>query len=275
VIKIIADSGCDFTSEMLQKKVARVPLTLQLGDNIYEDSDSLDIDTYLKLLQDTPKGRKTAAPSPEKFFEEYKDGDEIFVVTLSRHISGSYASAVTAKNMYLEDIGDKFIHVIDSKSASAGEVIIINELFRLIDKGLSAEEIKPLIEDFVADSHTYFTFENFDTIVDAGRMNGYVAKLASMLNIMPICAGVDGKMELLTQVRGRKKAYSKIAELIAETGIDTASRTLVITHVAYEDEAKKLEAYLREKFNFRDSVIAPPTGLVCTYADYHGLIVAF
>jgi DegV family protein with EDD domain len=275
VIKIIADSGCDFTSEMLEKKVARVPLTLQLGDNIYEDSDSLNIDAYLKLLRDTPKGRKTAAPSPEKFLEEYKDGDEIFVVTLSRHISGSYASAVTAKNMYLEDIGDKFIHIIDSKSASAGEVIIINELFRLIDKGLSAEEIKPLIEDFVADSHTYFTFENFDTIVDAGRMNGYVAKLASMLNIMPICAGVDGKMELLTQARGRKKAYAKIAELIAETGIDTASRTLVITHVAYEDEAQKLEAYLKEKFNFRDSVIAPPTGLVCTYADYHGLIVAF
>jgi fatty acid-binding protein DegV len=106
-------------------------------------------------------------------------------------------------------------------------------------------------------------------------MNGYVAKLASMLNIMPICAGVDGKMELLTQARGRKKAYAKIAELIAETGIDTASRTLVITHVAYEDEAQKLEAYLKEKFNFRDSVIAPPTGLVCTYADYHGLIVAF
>jgi fatty acid-binding protein DegV len=82
-------------------------------------------------------------------------------------------------------------------------------------------------------------------------------------------------MELLTQTRGRKKAYSKIAELIAETGIDTSTRTLAITHVDYYEEAQKLADYLTEKLGFKGSIIAPPTGLVCTYADYHGLIVAF
>jgi DegV family protein with EDD domain len=275
VIKIIADSGCDFTQEMLDRGVVRIPLTLRLGEDIYEDTASLDIAEYLNAMKSHPKGRKSAAPSPEKFYDAYMGEDDIFVVTLSRHISGSYASAHTAKNMYTEEIGDKFIHIIDSKTASAGEVVIINKLFELIDKGLTAEEIKPIIEDFVTSSRTYFTFENFDTIVDSGRMNGYVAKLASMLNIMPICAGVDGKMELLAQTRGRKKAYAKIASLIAEMGIDTSARTLVVTHVDYYEEAQALADYLTDKLGFKDSIIAPPTGLVCTYADYHGLIVAF
>jgi DegV family protein with EDD domain len=177
--------------------------------------------------------------------------------------------------MYLEDIGDKFIHIIDSKSASAGETIIVHELLRLIDQGLSAKEIQPLIDEYTAQRRTYFMLECFNTMVASGRMNAHVAKLASMLNIVPICAGVDGRMALLTQARGRKKAYSKLADIMIETGFDTKERSLYITHVDNYDEALTLSQYLDGKLGFASTQILPPTGLVCTYADYHGLIVAF
>lgn len=275
MIKIIADSGCDFTEEMLHADVKRIPLTLQLGDITYEDSAELDIPSYIAALNANPRGRKTAAPSPEKFYNAYDEGDEIFAVTLSRHLSGSYTSAQTAKNMYIEEKGEKFIHVIDSQSASAGETRIVHELLRLIDKGLTAQEIKAEIDKFVLQMKTYFILESFNTIVDSGRMNGYVAKLASMLNIVPICAGVEGKMALLTQTRGRKKAYAKLAELMGEAGRDTSQCELFITHVDAYDEAESLSQYLNGKLGFKNTVIAPPTGLVCTYADYHGLIIAF
>jgi len=275
VIKIIADSGCDFSKEMLDRGVCRIPLTLQLGDNIYEDTNNLNIDEYIKMLNKTPKGRKTAAPSPEKFYDAYKEGDEVFVVTLSRHLSGSYASAQTARNMYIEEIGDKFIHIIDSQSASAGQTLIVHRLLGLIDRGLDAEEIKPLIEEFTASMHTYFILESFNTIVDSGRMNGYVAKLASMLSIVPICAGVEGKMALLTQARGRKKAYAKLADLMEETGDNPTGRELFITHVSNSDEAEKLSEYLNGRLGFKNTSIISATGLVCTYADYHGLVIAF
>ena len=275
MIKIIADSGCDFTEEMLRADVKRIPLTLQLGDINYEDSAELDITSYIAALNANPRGRKTAAPSPEKFYNAYDEGDEIFAVTLSRHLSGSYTSAQTAKNMYIEEKGEKFIHVIDSQSASAGETRIVHELLRLIDKGLTAQEIKTEIDKFVLQMQTYFILESFNTIVDSGRMNGYVAKLASMLNIVPICAGVEGKMALLTQTRGRKKAYAKLAELMGETDRDTSQCELFITHVDAYDEAESLSQYLSGKLGFKNTVIAPPTGLVCTYADYHGLIIAF
>ena len=275
MIKLIADSGCDFSEEMLRYGVARVPLTLQIGDRCYTDDDDLDIPGYIKTILDNPRGRKTAAPSPERYYEEYKEGDAVFVVTLSSHLSSSYQSAITAANMYKEAYGDKFIYVIDSKSASAGQTLIIHKLMELAGQGLSPGEIKEKIDLFVSSLHTYFILERFDTIVDSGRMNGYVAKLASMLNIVPICAGNEGRMALIAQTRGRNKAYAKLAEIISATGDDTTTRTLAITNVDCPDEAERLADKLKRELGFKQQLILPPTGIVCTYADHHGLVIAF
>jgi DegV family protein with EDD domain len=239
-----------------------------------QDDSTLDIPDFIQRMKSVSRGRKTAAPSPQAFYDTFSDCDAVFVITLSQHISGSYASAQTARNMYIEDNGDKPIYIVDSKSASAGEVIIAHKLIELIGEGLAFDEITNKIEEFIAPSTTYFTLECFDTMVDSGRMNGYVAKLASMLNIVPICAGVDGKMALLTQTRGKKKAFAKIAEMMADSGRDTSKLTLAITHVDNAEEAKALAEYLNGKLGFKDIVISEPTGLVCTYADYHGIIVA-
>lgn len=275
MIKIVADSACDFTPLMLEKGVTRIPFTLQPGETVYKDTNGLDKKAFVADLIANPRGRKTAAPSPQAYYEAYKEGDGVFVVTVSKHLSSSYESALAAKNMYIEDLGDKFIYVIDSQSASVGQTLIVHELIRLAEKGLSCNEIAKEIEVFVKTRHTYFILECFNTIVDTGRMNSYVAKLASMLNIVPICMGDEGKMALLTQTRGRKKAYSKLAEVIKQTGDVDDNRTLAIAHVDYEREADVLSAYLTEKLGFKNSFICDGTGLVYTYADYHGLVIAF
>lgn len=275
MIKIAADSACDFTPLMIEKGVARIPFTLQPGDISYTDDNSLDIKAYAADLIAHPRGRKTAAPSPQKYYEAYKEGDAVFVVTVSKHLSSSHDSALAARNMYIEDFGEKFIYVIDSKSASVGETLIVHELIRLSEMGLDYNEIAERIEKFIKDSHIYFILESFNTIVDSGRMNGYVAKLASMLNIVPICTGEDGKMALLSHTRGRKKAYSKLAELMEATDDIDEKRTLAIAHVDCADEAESLSSYLTEKLGFKQHFICEGTGLVYTYADYHGLVIAF
>ena len=106
-------------------------------------------------------------------------------------------------------------------------------------------------------------------------MNSYVAKLASMLNIVPICAGEDGKMALVAQARGHNKAYTKLAEIIKSTCKDTTERTLAITNVDCRDKAIKLADKLDKELGFKECLILSPTGLVCTYADHHGLVIAF
>ena len=142
-MKIVADSGCDFTTEMKNNSnIVQVPLTLQINDEIFSDTLDLDIVNFRNKLRENKKNRKTAAPSPQLYVDAYGGDEDVFVVTLSSHLSGSYNSAVTAQDLYFDDYGKKNIFVVDSKSASVGETLIVNKLLELKEKGLSFDEIK-------------------------------------------------------------------------------------------------------------------------------------
>lgn len=278
MIKIVVDSGCDFTPAMKNKdgiNIELVPLSLQLGETQYIDDANLDMPNFLEDLANNPRDRKTAAPSPELFYNAYKGDESVFAITISSNLSGSYNSAMTAKNMYLEEIGDKFIHVIDSFSASVGETLIALELKKLIDLGLSAKEILPKITNFVDNLKTYFILEHYETVVNSGRMNPYVAKLASLLNIIPICGAQEGKMALRGQARGQKKAFNKLIELMQADNVNFSERILAITHINNLEKALELKEVISQKIKFKDILITEGSGLCSLYADNQGLILAF
>lgn len=278
MIKIVADSGCDFTEDMRCQNninIVQVPLNLQLGDKQYTDDENLNIEFYVNEMVNCKIGRKTAAPSPELFLEKYIGEESIFVITLSSYLSGSYNSAVTAKKIYEEEYGKKFIHIIDSLSASSGETIIALKLNELSKQNLSDEDIKEKITNFVSEMNTYFILECYDSLVNTGRLNPYVAKLASLLSIVPICGAENGHTVLKSQARGKKKAFSKLIDLMLKEGKDFENKTLGITHVCCLEKAIELKEEILKKIKFKDIVISKASGLCSTYADNHGLIVAF
>lgn len=278
MIKIVADSGCDFTPAMKENdgiNIAQVPLSLQVGDKNYVDDLSLDMPNLINELIAHPKGRKTAAPSPELYLEAYKGEESIFAITLSSFLSGSYNSAMLAKKMYLDEIGDKFIHVVDSFSASVGETLIALQINELSKKGLDDNEIMHSISDFVHNMKTFFILERYDNFVETGRLNPYVAKLASMLNIVPICGAENGKAVLVGQSRGQKRAFLKLTDMILKENIDFSQRVLAITHIANPEKALELKNTILKKINFKDVIITEGSGLCSVYADYNGLILAF
>lgn len=80
----------------------------------------------MQKVADYPQCPKSSCPSPERFREAYHDGaEEIYVVTLSSHLSGSYNSAELGRSLYSEKYGEKKIHVVDSESASCGETQLV------------------------------------------------------------------------------------------------------------------------------------------------------
>ena len=221
-MKIVADSGCDFTTEMKNNSnIVQVPLTLQINDEIFSDTLDLDIVNFRNKLRENKKNRKTAAPSPQLYVDAYGGDEDVFVVTLSSHLSGSYNSAVTAQDLYFDDYGKKNIFVVDSKSASVGETLIVNKLLELKEKGLSFDEIKEEICKFRDNLNTYFILENYDSLVNTGRLNPYVAKLAALLGIVPICGADDGHAVLTAKAKGMKKAYLKLIDDITKKCNDT------------------------------------------------------
>lgn len=141
---IIVDSSCDlyiddnFTNDTF---MARVPLKLRVGEKEYTDDFDLDIISLMKEMSECSEPTGTAAPSPQEWYNAFKDADEVFAVTITSALSGTYSSAMVAKNMLLENYPEKKVHIIDSKAAGSGLTLIVRKLQELIAQKMSFEEI--------------------------------------------------------------------------------------------------------------------------------------
>ncbi len=278
MIKIVVDSGCDLTENMRNKNninIELVPLTMHLGEREFKDNENLDIEQYISEMESYLSTPKTAAPSPQSFLEKYKGDESIFGVTLSSKLSGSYNSAVVAQNMYNEEIGHKFIHIFDSLSASVGETLIAMKIDELHKQNMTNYEIVTYVTEFINNMSTYFILEKFDTIVKTGRMNPYVAKVASLLSFKPICGASEGSMVFLDKARGFNKAISKLISMIEEKCIEPEKRILGISHVKSPKKAQAFKDEIMKKINFKDIIVVEASGLCATYANREGLIIAF
>jgi DegV family protein with EDD domain len=275
-IKIVADSSCDLTDEMKKEmNVDIAPLILQLGDKNYVDDESLDVKEYIKAMAECETSPKTACPSPNDYMNRYEGPESVFVVTLSNFLSGSYNSAVLAKDMFLDEVGNKFIHVFDSLSASAGEVVVALKINELAKLNLTETEIVEKVTKFIKEMKTFFLLESLEHLAKAGRLNPIIAKVASMLSIKPIMCGDEGNIKLFEKVRGYKKAFSRLIDVIGEEGKNFEEKILGIAHCNCLDRALEFKEEVSKRYNFKDIVIVETKGLSSTYADDGGIVIAF
>lgn len=276
-VKIVADSSCDLSREMKENMNINIaPLILQLGDKNYLDDESLDIRDYVKAMGECENSPKTSCPSPEDYIKRYQGDESIFVVTLSNKLSGSYNSAILAKNIFLEEVGQKFIHVFDSFSASAGETLIALKINELAKKNFSDIEILEKVTGYIKEMKTFFLLESLDHLAKAGRLNPIVAKLANMLSIKPIMGATEeGTVKLVEKTRGYKKAFKRFVEIIGEQGSNLEEKVLGIAHCNALDKALNFKDEVLKKYNFKDIVIVEMGGLSSTYADDGGIVIAF
>ena len=273
---LVVDSGCDINREMFKSdmcELSHVPLNLQVEDKVYLDDDALNLDEYLKHMEASTIAVKTSAPSPSLFLEKYKTGENVFVVTLSSKLSATYQSAMTAKDMYIEEYGKKFIHVFDSLTAAIGEGVIAMKIAELAKSGLSANEIVEQVNQFIEDMRTYFILDKFDNLVKTGRVKPYIAKVASFLNVKPICTEEEGEIKLLDKSRGYEKSLKKLVQIIKENTPDIESRVVAITHVKAIEKANALKEEIKH-LRPKDIIIQECRGITTTYANRGGVVVA-
>lgn len=276
-VKIVADSSCDLSKEMKESmNIEIAPLVLQLDHKSYVDDENLNITNYVKAMGESENSPKTSCPSPEDYMKRYQGNESVFVVTLSNKLSGSYNSAILAKNIFLEEVGQKFIHVFDSFSASAGETLIALKISELSKKNFSDIEILERVTRYIKEMKTFFLLESLDHLAKAGRLNPIVAKLANMLSIKPIMGATEeGTIKLVEKTRGYKKAFKRFVEIIGEEGSNLEEKVLGIAHCNALDRALSFKNEVLKKYNFKDIVIVEMGGLSSTYADDGGIVIAF
>ena len=149
--KIIGDSCLDLTEDMKKGSQISDDTADTAGSSAQVvDDETFDQKRFIEMVKACPECPKTACPSPETFkaaFEE-AEAEAVFVITLSSHLSGSYNSAAVAKKLYEEEMAEKGmaeqakkVAVIDSLSASSGELNIALFIQNLCDSGLEFDEV--------------------------------------------------------------------------------------------------------------------------------------
>ena len=278
-LRIIADSCCEFP-EKLKKEVPceNVPLTLTVDDREVIDDDTFDQKSFLRLIANCKGVPRSACPSPELYKKAYDCKEEwVFVVTLSSYLSGSYNSAELARELYFEEHKDsnKKIYVFDSKSASGAEAQVAIKVNELYKQGLSFDEITEKCEDFIKHMKTYFVLESLEVFRKNGRLSNTKAFAANVLNLKPVCMGVDGVIEPASIQRGIKNALKKMVEASLEGIKDTKDRILIINHCNCYERAVKVLSDFISRAEFKATMILDTAGVSSLYASDGGIIVSF
>lgn len=273
--KIVVDSCCELPEQY--KKDSRfqsIPLGLEVGDYQILDDENFNQKEFLAKVAACPTCPKSNCPSPELFREAYHDeAEEIYVVTLSSHLSGSYNSAELGKKLYEEKYGSKKIHVVDSESASCGETQIAMKIMEYKEAGLSFEETVDKVEKFKRQMRTYFVLDNLETLRKNGRLSGVKALVASTLNIKPVMVGNLGVIEQRGQAIGINKALAKMADHFVADVKNPQERTLMITHCNCPERAEYMRRLMEKRASYRDVVIMGTAGISSMYANDGGIIV--
>ncbi|HEY8361484.1 MAG TPA: DegV family protein [Tissierellaceae bacterium] len=244
-IKIVTDSTAYITKEYAEREnVAIVPLNYVFGDEVGKEPFPGQFNEFYEKLKNTKLFPSTSQPSAGDFYEAFKKAFEegyesIIAILLSSKISGTYNSAVLAKNM----LDNKRIVIIDSLNAAANLKFLVEEAVNMSKNGHTIEEIENHLENMKKNMHVYFTVETLEYLSRGGRLSAVQATVGNILNIKPIIELRDGELKLLEKVRGKNKAISTIIEKVPEN-----VKRIGICHVLDEEYAEKMKLTLQEKF---------------------------
>ncbi len=275
--KIIGDSCTDLTKELKENPhISLVPLTLILDDVSIIDDETFDQQGFISSVKACPIGAKSACPSPENYMKHFDFDGHIYLVTLSSQLSGSYNSAELAKKLYLEDHPDKKIEVIDSRSASVGQTLLVKKIIELEEEGQSFEQIIKSVNSFRDGMNTRFVLESLDTLRKNGRLSGLQAIIASALNIKPVMGATqEGTICKVDQARGIVKALLQMVKSIEQDIVKPQERTIGIAHCNNYERALFVKEEILKRIPFKDCFIVDTAGVSTMYANEGGIITAY
>lgn len=276
-IKVIADSANDMNPELKERyNINLVPFKLYIDEQEYVDDENIDVNQFIEKMGKSPSAPRSACPSPGDFLEHLNGDEDCFLVTISSKLSATFNSAKLAKDMFLEDFPEKFIHIFDSKSASVAETLISMKIHDLYRQNLANLDIVNHVTKYIDDMKTYFVAGSLNNLIKNGRISKLKGAFATFLRIKPIMgADEDGNIQLIEKTRGHDKTFSRLVEIICENAKFVEDKVLAIAHVNNFERAKWLKDEIMKRRKFKEILILPTAALSSMYCDNKGIIIAF
>lgn len=269
--KIVADSSCDMW-ELNGVDFAVAPMTISTDNKHYVDNQELDVHLMSEELAKYKGVSHTACPSVGSWLDCYEGYDEVFVVTLTGAMSGTYNSAMTAKGIYEEENENVKVHVFDSLSTGPEMRLLIEKLKEMIEEDLPFEEIVEKGQDYLNHSRLFFALKSLHNFAMNGRVSKTVASAIGVLSISIFAtASEEGTIQQISKCRGEKKVVKSMIEHLENAGYHGGK--VRISHADNLKLAHNVRDKILELYPNADIIVYPMGGLCTYYAEIGGLLV--
>lgn len=281
MVKVIVDSACDiskirvaYDKEKQPIQFAKAPLTILVGDREFVDDDTLDVAEMMEAMKNHNGPTSSACPSPGAWQECFRGADEIYVLTITSALSGSYNSALVAKELELEEHPEKKIEVFDTLSAGPEMELILQQILREVQEGNSFEVVCEHIKEYQKHTKLAFVLHCVDNLVKNGRVSKLAGFAASVLGIAVVGrASKKGELEMITKGRGTAKTNSSVIFEMKLQGYQGGA--VSITHCFNEKAAFALRDAILKEFPEAEISVYATGGLCSYYAEMGGMLIGY
>ena len=270
--RIVSDSSSNVLS-MGGLNYTTVPLKI-VAQKEYVDNAALDLAGMMEDLRNHNGKSGSSCPNVGEWLDAFADAEEVFCVTISRNLSGSFAASVQAGETYMEEHPGRKVFTFDSLAVGPEMMMIVDKIRQCEAEGLDYEATKAKVLEYHNRTHTVFCLESMLNLARNGRVSMAVAKIAGMLGIRVVGIAADGQVTPVHKPRGAKKATQTIVEMLKERGFEDGN-ILRVAHCYAPEAAQALREAILAEFPNTRFMLEHTTALCSFYAEAGGLIIGF
>jgi DegV family protein with EDD domain len=266
-IRIVTDSTCDLPNEVLKEyNIAVAPLTVRFGQKSFKDRVEITTEEFFEKMGKSKEVPSTSQVSVGEFTDIFKalgeDGGTVLGLFLSSRLSGTYQSAVIARNV----LGLENIHVMDTKLTTLAHGLVVLKAAQMARDGHSLQEIKDMVTYMSDNMYSIIILGTLTYVEKGGRIGAGTALVGNLLNIMPVVTFSEGEVKLLGKIRGRKRTVSWLVNHIENLGIRLYDRVVGINYIGDSKIVGEVKDALKKGFNAKEFVVGTVGSVIGTYS---------
>ena len=272
-IKIVSDSSSDVL-EMEGVAFDSAPMKISTAEREFVDDPEMDVNEMVEYLYSYKGQSKSSCPNVADWLEAFGDADDVFCVTITSGLSGSYNSACMAKDIYESEHEGRRVFVLDSLSAGPEMKLAMEKMLECITEGMAFEDVCACVQEYIKNTGLIFMLKSLKNFANNGRISPAVAKLAGFMGICIVGRASDeGTLEPVHKCRGEARSLETLVSDLEASGLKEGK--VSIAHCQNEEAASRLKDMILEKFQKVKVEIHKFRGLCSFYAEKGGVLVGF
>lgn len=283
-IKLIADSTCDLSQEILDKyNICIAPLVINIEEREYMDRIDISNDEFYKNLMNYKSHPTTSMPSPKSYIacidKAIEQGyDEILCICMSSGTSGSYQGALLAKELYYEQNPESTIRfeIIDSVSMSHGSGWLIMKCAMLMEQGYNLNKLMEYCESIKYKIKHLLSVDDLDNLIRSGRLSNTSGIIGKLLNVNPIMSMKNTKGAVIAKKRGLKQVYNYYIQVFTKHVDLEQTNFVIVGYTSDINKAENLKSMLINIASYQGDIYIMQMGVaVGTHVGLGGLSMFF